>query len=353
MPVKGTCTSGGLDYAFLRLFEVAMRRYLLAASLLLTLCAQAAPAELGARLEHYEYPYPVHWFDVHSQNKTLQMAYMDLQPEHANGHTVVLLHGKNFCGPYWQPTAERLRAQGYRVVIPDQIGFCKSSKPADYQYSIAQLAANTHALLASLGASKSIVVAHSMGGMIGARYALLFPAAVEKLVMVDPLGLEDWRAKGVPWRSVDDWYASELKTTADSIKAYQLKAYYAGQWSPAFQRWVDLQAGEYAGAALQTSAWAGALTYDMIYGQPVVYEFPKIAVPTVLIIGQSDRTVIGKEGTPPEIAKTLGDYPTLGKAAAAAIPGARLIPLDGLGHAPMLQAPERFYTALDSALGQP
>ncbi|MET0331423.1 MAG: alpha/beta hydrolase [Dyella sp.] len=309
-----------------------------------------ATESLGARLQGYPYPSPLHVFPLVSQGQSLQMAYLDLLPATPNGRTAVLLHGKNFCAPYWLASAERLREQGYRVVIPEQIGFCKSSKPRDYAYSIAQLAANTHALLQSLHVDKAVLIAHSMGGMIGTRYALMFPTSTTKLVLVNPLGLEDWKAKGVPWRSVDQWYQAELKTTAASIKAYQLTSYYDGQWKPAYQRWVDLQAGMYHGEGRTTVAWAGALTYDMIYNQPVVYEFALIRVPTVLIIGQRDRTAIGKDVTPPAIAATLGNYPALGRAAAATIPGARMIALEGLGHAPMLEAPQRFYQALDEAL---
>ncbi|MEX1829762.1 alpha/beta fold hydrolase [Luteibacter sp. CQ10] len=306
--------------------------------------------DLGARLERAEYPYPVTMFPVSSQGQSLEMAYMDVKPAKPNGRAVVLLHGKNFCGPYWKATADRLAGEGYRVVIPDQIGFCKSSKPRGYQYSIPQLAANTHALLASLGIDKVTVVAHSMGGMIGARYALMFPQGTEKLVMVDPLGLEDWKAKGVPWRSVDDWYRSELKTSYASIRAYQLKSYYDGKWKPEYDTWALMQAGQYEGSGRETSSWAGALTYDMIMNQPVVYEFAQIRVPTVLIIGQRDRTAVGKDAAPADVRETLGNYPVLGREAAAKIPRAKLIPLEGLGHSPMIEAPERFYKALDEAL---
>jgi len=306
--------------------------------------------DLGARLERAEYPYPVTMFPISSQGQSLEMAYMDVKPDKPNGRAVVLLHGKNFCGPYWKATADRLAGEGYRVVIPDQIGFCKSSKPRGYQYSIAQLAANTHALLASLGIDKVTVVAHSMGGMIGARYALMFPQGTEKLVMVDPLGLEDWKAKGVPWRSVDDWYRSELKTSYASIRAYQLKSYYDGKWKPEYDTWALMQAGQYEGSGREASSWAGALTYDMIMNQPVVYEFAQIHVPTVLIIGQRDRTAVGKDAAPADVRETLGNYPVLGREAASRIPGAKLIPLEGLGHSPMIEAPERFYKALDEAL---
>lgn len=133
-------------------------------------------------------------------------------------------------------------------------------------------------------------------------------------------------------------------------KAYQLKNYYHGRWQPTYDRWALLQAGMYEGAGRDQVAWAAALTDDMIYSQPVVHEFGDIKVPTVLIIGQDDRTALGKDVTPPTTAATLGDYPELGKQATATIPHARLIPLPGLGHSPMLEAPDRFYKALDDAL---
>ena len=66
--------------------------------------------------------------------------------------------------------------------------------------------------------------------MLGIRYALMYPADVDQLVLVDPIGLEDWKTKGVPWQSVDAWYAQELRTSADSIRDYERATYYAGTW---------------------------------------------------------------------------------------------------------------------------
>jgi len=69
------------------------------------------------------------------------MGYMDVPAKgRPNGHTVVLLHGKNFCGATWETTIAVLSGAGYRVVVPDLIGFCSSTKPAHYQYSFQQLA---------------------------------------------------------------------------------------------------------------------------------------------------------------------------------------------------------------------
>jgi pimeloyl-ACP methyl ester carboxylesterase len=311
----------------------------------------AAPAaddgpRYGPRLEGFEYPWPVSRFSFTSQGETLEMAYMDVKVAAPNGKVAVLLHGKNFCSATWQDTIAVLSAAGYRVIALDQIGFCKSSKPKHYQFTFQQLAGNTRALLASLGISRATLIGHSTGGMIGIRYALMYPDDLDQLVLVDPIGLEDWKAKGVPWQSVDAWYQEDLKTTADSIRDYERTTYYAGNWDPKYERWVQMLAGMYRGPGRDLVAWNSALLSDMIYTQPVFYEFEKISVPVLLMIGDKDTTAIGKNRAPPDIRATLGNYPVLGKAAAARIPRAKLVEFPDLGHAPQIQAPADFHKAL-------
>ena len=314
----------------------------------ITVSASAAdePA-YGPELQGYDYPWPVSHFTFASQGEALDMAYMDVTPTGTpNGATVVLLHGKNFCAATWQATIAALTGNGYRVIAPDQIGFCKSSKPAHYQFSFQQLADNTRALLGSLHIGRATFIGHSTGGMLGMRYALMFPEDVEQLVLVDPIGLEDWKAKGVPWQSIDAWYRQELKTSADTIRDYERTTYYAGTWNSDYERWVQMLAGLYRGPGRGIVAWNSALLYDMIYTQPVFYELEKIAVPVLLMVGDKDTTAIGKSMAPPAVRATLGNYPELAKAAAARIPHARLIEFPDLGHAPQIQAPEVFHKAL-------
>ncbi|SMG27822.1 alpha/beta fold hydrolase [Paraburkholderia susongensis] len=300
----------------------------------------------GPELQGFNYPAPVQRFEFTSQGVPLSMAYMDVKPAHPNGRTVVLLHGKNFCSATWDATIHRLNDAGYRVIAPDQIGFCKSSKPEHYQYSFQQLARNTHALLESLGVSDATVVGHSTGGMLAIRYALMYPHATQQLVLVNPIGLEDWKAKGVPSLSVDEWYQRELKTTADGIRRYEQSTYYAGQWRADYEPWVQMLAGMYRGPGKQIVAWNSALLYDMIYTQPVVYELGQLTMPTLLLIGQKDTTAIGKDAAPPAVRAKIGHYPELGRAAAKAIPHATLVEFAGLGHAPQMQDPDAFHKAL-------
>lgn len=300
----------------------------------------------GAELQGFDYPHPVHQFTFASQQKTLQMSYMDVQPAQPNGRTAVLLHGKNFCAATWEQTIDELTAAGYRVIAPDQIGFCKSSKPASYQFSFHQLAHNTHALLESLGIDRATVIGHSTGGMLAVRYGLMYPQETQQLVLVNPIGLEDWKAKGVPALSVDDWYARELKTTADGIRRYEQATYYAGQWSPSYEQWVQMLAGMYRGPGKAQVAWNSALLYDMIYTQPVLYEFDQLQVPTLLLIGLKDTTAIGKDAAPPEVQAKIGHYPELAKSTEKAIPRATLVEFPDLGHAPQMQDPAAFHAAL-------
>jgi pimeloyl-ACP methyl ester carboxylesterase len=332
-----------------RVFRMIFRALGLAVFPALALGASA----YGPELQGFDYPYPVAQFEFSSQRQKMHMAYMDVHPKQEDGRTVVLLHGKNFCAATWQATIETLVAAGYRVLAPDQTGFCKSTKPAHYQYSFQQLARNTHALLISLGIRRCTLVAHSTGGMIAVRYGLMYPGETQQLVLVDPIGLEDWKALGVPSISLDDWYARELKTNADAIRNYERDTYYAGQWRPEYEQWVQMLAGLNAGPGKQLVAWNSAAIYDMIYTQPVIYEFPQISVPTVLMIGDKDTTAIGKDLAPPALRATLGRYPELGKRAAAMIPHAKLIEFPELGHAPMIQDPAAFHKALVNALSAP
>ncbi|MCJ2067883.1 alpha/beta hydrolase [Methylobacterium sp. J-030] len=305
----------------------------------------AAPA-YGPELEGFDYPFPVKRFTFPSQRQALQMAYLDVPAETPNGRTAVLLHGKNFCAATWESQIRALSAAGYRVIAPDQVGFCKSSKPAAYQFTFRQLAENTHALLAQLGVERPILIGHSTGGMLAAHYALLYPKAVERLVLVNPVGLEDWSAKGLPPISLAQWYQRELKVSAESIRAYETTTYYAGRWEARYEPWVTMLAGLNNGPGKEAVAWDSALVYDMIVTEPVVYRLPQIAVPTLLMIGQKDNTAIGKDLAPPEVRARLGHYPELGRAAAQAIPGARLVEFPALGHAPQMSDPEGFNKAL-------
>ncbi|CAG8865557.1 Putative aminoacrylate hydrolase RutD [Pseudomonas fluorescens] len=319
-------------------------------------CSPAFAAQAptyGAQLEGFSQPYPLKHFDFQSQGQSLQMGYLDVSAKgKANGRSVVLMHGKNFCAATWESTLDALSQAGYRVIAPDQIGFCTASKPVHYQYSFQQLAHNTHALLEHLGVKQATILGHSTGGMLATRYALLYPQQVERLAMVNPIGLEDWKALGVPYRTVDQWHERELKLDAEGVRNYERKTYYDGRWKPEYERWVQMLAGLNQGPGHKAVAWNSALIYDMIFTQPVVYEFKNLEMPTLLLIGDKDTTAIGSDIASPQVKARLGNYKVLGPQIANQIPQGTLVTFEGLGHAPQIEEPQRFHQALLDWLGR-
>ncbi len=312
--------------------------------------ANTAGGALDPELTSYAYPYPVRMFEFRAQQQALRMAYLDVPAERPNGQTVLLLHGKNFTSAYWESTIRALNERGYRVIAPDQVGFGKSSKPAHYQFTFQALASNTRALLDAAGVGNVAVVGHSMGGMLAVRYARSYPATTVRLVLVNPIGLEDWQ-QTVAYRSIDVAYQEELAATPETLRAYQQKNYYGGKFKPDYERWLEVPVGWTKHPEYPRVAWCAARTSDMVFTQPVLYEFPNLNLPTLLIIGQQDRTAIGKAWAAPEVAAKLGDYPALGKRAARAIPNAKLVEIPEAGHLPHVQAFEAYRKALLGFLG--
>ena len=331
----------------------ALRRLLLIAAMLMPLTAHAAPSiePLGTDLERFAYPWPVQRLAVRIGTEDGTMAYMDVAPTaRANGRTVVLLHGKNFCGATWESTARAVAKAGYRVLIPDQVGFCKSSKPRDAQYSFAMMADFTHRMLQQAGVPKATIVGHSTGGMLAMHFALLFPDAAERLVLVNPLGLVDRMAQGVPYVPLDKLIATERKKDFAAMRAYQLKTYYHGQWSPRYDRWIAMLAGQYATDDGDAVEIAQAKTAEMILTQPVAQHLSRLALPVTLMIGMRDTTAFGKEQAPASVQARLQPIPQIAAAAAAQMPDARLVTFPDYGHSPQVEAPEVFEARLLDAL---
>lgn len=295
-----------------------------------------------ATLSQYSYPFEVKTFEFDDQKQKLSMAYMDIPAGKDTQKTIVLFHGKNFSGAYFHELILGLNQEGYRVIVPDQIGFGKSSKPQHYQYSFQALAENTAKLLNSLNIKEHSLLGHSMGGMLAVRYSLMYPERVKKLFLVNPIGLEDYKSL-TSYRNINEGYQTELSQTEKSLRDYQLTFYYDNKWKDDYNRWLEIPVGWINGPDKELIAWNSALTADMIFTQPVVYELNKIRTPTVLIIGTRDTTAIGKAWAPEQNKRRMGDYKALGKATAKAIPRAKLIELGGLGHLPFVENFELFW----------
>ena len=288
--------------------------------------------------QNIKYPYPVKYLNINMDGQDAKMAFMDIKPSAPNGQSVILFHGKNFTGFYWKEVIAFLSGAGYRVIVPDQLGWGLSTKP-NAKYTFEMLAQNNMRLLDSLQIDKINVIGHSMGGMLAARFALMYPERTAKLILEDPLGLEDYR-KFIPYKTMEQQYKKELSATYASYKKYQ-QTYYP-IWKAEYEQYVIAQAEPLQQKDFTSVAWVNALTYQMIYEQPVFYDLSKLNIPTLLLVGHLDRTVVGKEMLPAKKQKRYGNYPALATNAGKKIKNSKVVILPGVGHIPHIQSIEIF-----------
>lgn len=281
----------------------------------------------------------------------VRMAYMDIPPSGpANGRTAVLLHGKNFGGYYWKNTIEALAADGYRVVVPDQVGWGKSSKP-DLHYSFSKLAANTARLLDALGIPRIVLLGHSTGGMLAVRFARTYPERVAALVLEDPIGLEDYRLK-IPPQTDETLFQDELKNTdPEKIQAFYAH-YFAHPAADVYGPLAEIQIRVTQSGEFPRWAKASALAYQMIYEQPVIYDYRLLEPRTLLIVGKDDHVAPLSAYASSEAKGTLGHVAELAEEVIRQVPHGTIIVIPDAGHIPHLEQPSRFHQDVLNFLAQ-
>jgi pimeloyl-ACP methyl ester carboxylesterase len=326
--------------------------WLFAALIYLPSAHAAEPAQrepYGIDLEGFAYPYPVHLLPLVNDGEQLRMAYMDIAPAQPNGRVVVLLHGRNFPSSYWAPVIKTLSGAGYRVVVPDQIGFGKSSKPAG-ELHFDTLARNTIALLDHLQIARADIVAHSLGGMLGVRIARAFPERVAHLLLAAPIGLEDYRFY-VPPTPTEKILENEDRLTAEGYRK-QLDTNYSLKLPPdQVTPFIDARFNIKGSADYPRWLRAFVSSGQMIYREPVVHEIPLITEPTLFIMGADDHNAPGRPNAPEALRPKMGHNAELAQALAAKMPDARAEVIANAGHLVFLDAPRKFDELMLGFLG--
>lgn len=300
------------------------------------LLAQAGPPEeppaewgpVSINLEGVEYPAPVEYLPMELYGEDVRMAYMDVTPPPgaANGETVVLFHGYNFFGAYFHEQIEALTGAGFRVVVPDRVGWGRSSKPI-IPYSLHVMAANTARLLDHLGVERAAAVGHSMGGMVATRFAFSYPDRTTRLALVNSIGLEDYRLEG-SWTGFQEAYRESLDRSWEDIVRGQ-RGYYV-EWKPEYDRYLRIHYGWLQSGDWPRMARVRTLQSEVIYREPVVYDWPHIEAPALVVGGAEDGE----------------DFPELARNAAETLPNGRVHLIPGVGHNPHLVVPEKLHEVL-------
>lgn len=247
------------------------------------------------------------------------------------GATVVLLHGIGASVELWQCTLPAL-GERYRVLAVDLPGFGRSDKP-EASYTLAYLAAFVRDFLDVLGVSRATLVGHSLGGGVALRFALDFPARLERLVLAAPAALGRGGSPvlrlmslpgvgeflGRPSREGTARLFKLATLDPDAVTDARIDAAYQLARLPGTQR-------GFLGALRALANFFGQRRE--IFG-PIVAGLKRIAAPTLVLWGRQDRVV-----------------PAAHAEVARAIPGARIEVWNRCGHLPMIERPEQFNSLL-------
>lgn len=103
-----------------------------------------------------------------------------------DGKVILFLHGFPEYWYGWRKQIPYFVAKGYRVVVPDQRGYNKSSKPTGIKaYRMQNMVRDVAELIGQLGQQKVVVVGHDWGGAVAWNLAAKHSHLLEKLIVLN------------------------------------------------------------------------------------------------------------------------------------------------------------------------
>jgi pimeloyl-ACP methyl ester carboxylesterase len=250
---------------------------------------------------------------------------------------IVLLHGITSTADAWRDVMPRL-AERYTVVAPDLIGHGRSAKPRG-DYSLGAYAAGVRDLLAVLGFERATVVGHSFGGGIAMQFSYLFPEYVERMALIASGGLGRevhplLRAAALPG---SEWVLP-LLAREWSVKAGDAVRSVAGKLG--LEAGPDLAEFARGYASLTEEGASDAFIHTM--RSVIDHEGQRVSaldrlyladqMPTLFVWGDVDPIIPAEHG---RNAHRIVDH-------------SRYVEIEGSGHWPMLDAPDRIVRELNS-----
>lgn len=244
--------------------------------------------------------------------RTVALRHCDIEAKvtvAGDGPPLVYLHPA--AGPAWDPFLDAL-AERHTVYAPDHPGTGASARDAIHRVpSLWDLVLIYDELLDALGLDRHSLVGSSFGGMMACEVAAHRRGAVDRLVLLDPIGL---------WRD-DAPVAQYMTMTPDELAA----VLFHDPQGPAAQAALALPAdADEQAVALADTVWAMGATGKFVWPIPekgLHRRLHRITAPTLVIWGQHDRLVSPVYAT--EFAERLAH--------------ARVEIVPGAGHVPQLE----------------
>jgi len=245
-----------------------------------------------------------------------QIVYLDTETDRP---PVVLLHGIGASKDHWPRLARRL-AEHVRVIAPDLPGYGESDVAGDL--SMAGLADAVVDVLDALDLDRVHLAGSSMGGRIAALVAARHPERLRTLWLLAPAGAEGER----PSELIEQFFAGEgVPLFARTAEEYETSVAFTMSRPPAIPRpALRVLAAESAAVWGHHRRRFAALTEELAFGETTEAVLDGVAVPTLITWGTEDRVL----------------HPSGAATIAAAMPDATVRLMDGVGHLPMLEAPE-------------
>ena len=218
-----------------------------------------------------------------------------------DGPAVILLHGYAETSLMWKPIFPAL-AERFTVIAPDLPGIGDSSIPAD-GVDVTTAAIRIHALVNSLGVQKAKVVGHDIGLMVAYAYAAMFPAEVEKLVVMDAFlpGVDGWEAV---YNNPGMWHFRFNGPTPEALVEGRERNYFEYFWNdlaadktrslPEADR--EVYAAAYARPGRMRAGWAYFVSFQKAAKDFAVFARTKLTMPVLSISGdKASADVLGSQ----------------------------------------------------------
>lgn len=258
-----------------------------------------------------------------------KIRYLDQGPQ--DGPVVLFVHGLGGSSEYWKQTLASPEMKKYRCLAIDLLGFGRSDKPKDFDYSLEKQAETIREFLVLKKVNKVIYVGHSMGGSVGIALARLQADLFEKLVLVDSTLSADYVANETLGK-LAGWGEFKFRLMFPIIKIRSKKMTSAFFEAPT-EEIINMASRIMKQSTSYSFHRSIKGTFRLLEKRELLEFFKGLKIPHYYIYGTTDAGVarMAKE--------QFGSEPWVHA-------------IQGVRHCPMIEAPERFNSALGNILAE-